>query len=98
MNIETILDAMVMADRRRLYPIHNPKILLYPNAERQYNAFRARILRMYRERDRQTSKSFELWVIERGIANDLRRQLAEKDARIAELEAEFNHYQDQYHE
>ena len=45
MKIETILDAMVMADRRRLYPVHNPKILLYPNAERQYNAFRARILR-----------------------------------------------------
>ena len=45
MKIETILDAMVMADRRRLYPVHNPKILLYPNAERQYNAFRNRILR-----------------------------------------------------
>ena len=95
MKIETYLNAFEKA--RGLW------VIMYDTDKeekylRQYYAFRARILRMYRERDRQTSKSFELWVIERGIANDLRRQLAEKDARIAELEAEFNHYQDQYHE
>ena len=73
MKIETILDAMVMADRRRLYPVHNPKILLYPNAERQYNTFRARILRMF-----SVSKS---------INADLLTEIEMQNARIAELEA-----------
>ena len=85
MEIETILDAYGDA-RYKYYQYYHQ--YGHDKRERQYNAFRARILRMYRERDRQASKSFDLWTVERGIATDLRRQLAAKDARIAELEAE----------
>ena len=62
MKIETILNAMVMADRRRIAPSYLKHLIR--NSQRQYNAFRDRILRMD----------------------------AEKDARIAELEAAIDRY------
>lgn len=80
MKIETLLDAL-------------EKVVITPGSwhirYRQHLAFRNRILRMYRERDSQAAKSFDLWTTERGIANDLRRQLKAKDQRIAELENEL---------
>ena len=59
-----------------------PLVRQLKRRQRQWEAFRAHILRMYRERDRQAEQVFELWTTERGIANDLRRQRKEKDALI----------------
>lgn len=44
MKLETILNAMVMADRRRIVPSYLQGT--FPNAQRQYHAFRDRILQM----------------------------------------------------
>ena len=43
--IETYLDACLMADRRRIAPAHIRNYV--PNAQRQYEAFRARILKVF---------------------------------------------------
>ena len=85
MKIETILNAY--DDARYKYYQYYQYYHQHGHAkrERQYEAFRDRILKMYRERDRQASKSFNLWTTERGITNDLRRQIAKNDAEIAEL-------------
>jgi hypothetical protein len=75
LTMETLLDAF-----------HETHDWIRPQKVRQYRAFRERILRMYRERDRQASKSFDLWCTERGIAQDKQRIIEDKDKRIAELE------------
>ena len=41
MKTETIVSALVMADRRRMYTRG-----IYPNAQRQYRAFRDRLIRL----------------------------------------------------
>ena len=81
MKIETILNAYDISYARYCYipEFDEPK---FGRRMRQHRAFRDRILRMYHERDRQAEQVFELWTTERGIANDLRRQRAEKDAKI----------------
>ena len=81
MKLETVLDAMEQAENERVCGDEPTKRL------RQYNAFRNRILRMYRKRDEQASKSFELWCIERGITQDKQRIIDDQKQRIAELEA-----------
>ena len=47
MKIETILNVLVMADRRRI----SPPPFTFPRAERQYRAFRDRIIRMNKDKD-----------------------------------------------
>ena len=83
MKLETYLNAMIKAhtDYESDW-IVSPKNwdIFLTRRKRQKNAFRARILRMYQERDSQASKAFDLWTIERGITKDLRRQLDERDA------------------
>ena len=89
MNIETCLNALLMAsdDTTALFIYSRllPKEVTKRN--RQYHAFRARILRMDAEKDELEELRTEQW-------GEIMRQAK----RIAELEAEFNHYQDQYHE
>ena len=96
MELKTILDAMLMADRRRIAPAHIQRIT--PNVQRQYRAFRARILRMFDEKEtRIWDLTYDLEISENNrlimtdIAKRIRKQLAEKDARIAELEKEVKH-------
>jgi hypothetical protein len=90
LTMETLLDAMEKANQKSLeyFIDFDPE---FAKAVRQYHAFCARIIRMFRKRDSQASKSFYLWTTERGITNDLRRQLAVKDKTIqAKQESEVS--------
>ena len=49
MRIETILDAMLLTADADKFLSHSPS--RYLRAQRQYNAFRSRILRMFEEKD-----------------------------------------------
>jgi len=97
MELKTILDAMLMADRRRIAPAHIQRIT--PNVQRQYRAFRARILRMDAEKDARIVYLEErVDFLDRLLpaknpidathdyVEELEQECKEMDARIAELE------------
>ena len=74
MKNETILNAMVMADRRRIAPSYLKHLIR--NSQRQYHAFRARILFDFATRE---------------AAIDLCQQrLREKDAEIERLKYDLD--------
>ena len=86
MKIETYLSAMQLADRRTSgYGRH-----WFPNAERQRNAFRARILRMDAENIEQLAQAeIQERNLNKRIA-EYRKEIIEKDEEIRVLEAELN--------
>ena len=91
MNPETILNAMLTVHREMLFEFGK-----YASAQeikeskryRQLHAFRARIIRMDAEKDRQIAiREEDKWNLKDEIAY-YKGTLAKKDARIAELEEE----------
>ena len=84
MDTETILNAMIMAIQtiieleERMVSDDKPE---FRKATRQYRAFRDRILRMDAEKD-------EAIRLAKNYIRNTEQQLAEKDTKIAELEAE----------
>ena len=92
MKIETYLSAMEEARYQVGFlfiqeDADNNWLITKVKRNRQFHAFRSRILRMYAEKDELEELRAEQW-----------REIMRQAKRIAELEAEFNHYQDQYHE
>jgi hypothetical protein len=88
MKIETYLNAMCTTYYSDSWPANLWDDEVAPDNimkhRRQYRAFRNRILRMIDEKD----EDIEEWI------DDYAKLFGE----LAELEAEFNHYQDQYPE
>ena len=91
MNLETILDAMCDANYERWASQGDPD---HDRRKRQYRAFRARILRIFETNWRTaweaaSQRCGELMERNRSLCELHELEIAAKDARIAELEAEI---------
>jgi len=93
MKIETILDAMADALYQRRYYGHiSVDLDMSSKRHRQYNAFRARILRMDADKDELIDLYVKSVQFMGRHASGYREQLAAKDAKIAELEKYIDTY------